>query len=180
MGSRRAARRLAVLAFYQADVLDETLGERLATVLALEGADAGQADYAGHVVELYSLHHAAVDRALREAGARWDLDRMSATDRAVLRVAATELLLEPEIPHAVVLNEAIEIAKRYGDIESGRFVNGVLDAVRRRLVRTAGESAEDLAGSDDDREDTEAADPADPPETTEAGESGEGRAGGTG
>jgi N utilization substance protein B len=67
---------------------------------------------------------------------------MSATDRAVLRLAATELLLVPGVPEPVTINEAVDIAKRYGGDESGGFVNGVLDAVRRRLVAHESEEAD--------------------------------------
>jgi len=58
---------------------------------------------------------------------------MAATDRAVLRLAVVELIFVPGVPDPVTINEAIEIAKRYGGDESGRFVNGVLDAIRRRI-----------------------------------------------
>lgn len=67
---------------------------------------------------------------------------MAATDRAVLRLAVVELLLVPGVPEPVTINEAVEIAKRYGGDESGSFVNGVLDAIRRRVVaETGGEAA---------------------------------------
>jgi N utilization substance protein B len=64
---------------------------------------------------------------------RWPLARLAATDRAVLRVAAAELLVRPGSPARVVLDEAIELARTYGGEESGAFVNGVLDRVARRL-----------------------------------------------
>ena len=74
-----------------------------------------------------------VDEAIRGAAQHWEMDRMAATDRAVLRIAIAELITRPGTPVRVVLNEAIEIARRYGGEESGRFVNGVLDRAARAL-----------------------------------------------
>ncbi len=144
MGARHTARRLAILVLYQADVLVEPVPTRLASVLADEQPSDEQAAFVRRLVDLSELHRPAIDRALREAGARWELERMAATDRAVLRVAVTELLAAPDIPAAVSLNEAIEIAKEYGGEESGRFVNGVLDAVWRRVQAAQAEEAADL------------------------------------
>jgi N utilization substance protein B len=122
-----------VLALYQADVLDEPVAVRLEQLLGEETVDEETIGFARTLVENLALHRGAVDRALREAAIGWSLERMSATDRAVLRMAAAELLLVPGVPAAVTIDEAIEIAKDYGGEESGRFVNGVLDAVRRRM-----------------------------------------------
>ena len=63
----------------------------------------------------------------------WELDRLAATDRSVLRIATAELLGRPGTPARVILDEAIEIARRFGSEESARFVNGVLDQVARTL-----------------------------------------------
>jgi N utilization substance protein B len=134
---------MAMLVFYQADVLDEPLRER-ARALFGEGQTGAEARaFIERLIELYERHQAAIDRALREAGASWELERMAATDRAILRVATTELLLVPEIPAPVSLNEAIEIAKDYGGDEAGRFVNGVLDAVHRRRQSAAADDTEE-------------------------------------
>ncbi len=77
------------------------------------------------------LHRKEIDERLDEAITEYDLDRVANVDRNVLRVAAYELFYEPAIPPAVTINEAIEIARKYSTVESGRFVNGVLG----RLVR---------------------------------------------
>ena len=74
-----------------------------------------------------------VDATLREGAPNWPLERLAATDRSVLRAAVAELISRPGTPARVVLDEAIELAKRYGTEESGRFVNGVLDHVARAL-----------------------------------------------
>ena len=69
------------------------------------------------------------------AADRWKLERMPVVDRNVLRMAVYELLQQPETPAAVVIDEAIEVAKKFGSAESGGFINGILDAVRRRVER---------------------------------------------
>jgi N utilization substance protein B len=76
-----------------------------------------------------------IDRFVVDAAENWRIERMPVVDRNVLRIAIWELLHEPATPPAVVIDEAIEIAKRFGGGESGRFVNGVLDTVGRRLAR---------------------------------------------
>jgi len=73
-----------------------------------------------------------IDGLITEASENWRLERMAAVDRNVLRVAIYELLHEPDTPPPVVIDEAIEIAKRFGGEESGNFVNGVLDAVLKK------------------------------------------------
>jgi N utilization substance protein B len=75
----------------------------------------------------------ALDRRVREHTEHWRLERMAAVDRNVLRVALYELLHHPEVPPAVVINEALEIARRFSGEDSVEFVNGILDAIRKTL-----------------------------------------------
>jgi N utilization substance protein B len=79
---------------------------------------------------------AELDRTIAELTTDWPIDRLANTDRSVLRLAAYELL-HTETPPQVVINEAVELAKRYGTEDSGRFVNGVLGALARRAPRRA-------------------------------------------
>jgi N utilization substance protein B len=74
-------------------------------------------------------HQREIDAIVARHAAHWSLDRMAAVDRNVLRLAVYELLYAREVPERVVLNEAIEIAKKYGADESGAFVNGILDHI---------------------------------------------------
>ena len=78
-----------------------------------------------------------IDRRLSEAAENWRLSRMAAVDRNVLRLGAYELLCTPETPAGVALDEAIELARRYGAAGSPAFVNGVLDRVRRNAAPPA-------------------------------------------
>jgi N utilization substance protein B len=78
---------------------------------------------------------ALVDEAVRKASTNWRLERMARVDRNVLRLGAWELLRRPEVPRAVILDEAVELAKRFGSEESSAFVNGVLDRVAEDVGR---------------------------------------------
>src|SRR5262245_51167521 len=76
-----------------------------------------------------------IDEAIRKASTNWRLERMARVDRNVLRLGAWELLHSKDVPRAVILDEAVELAKRFGSEESGAFVNGVLDRVATDLGR---------------------------------------------
>ena len=87
--------------------------------------------YARRLVEGATAHLEELDAMIREQAENWRLERMSAVDRNVLRLAVYELLYETDVPKLVVLDEAIELAKRFGSEQSGRFVNGLLDGLLR-------------------------------------------------
>jgi N utilization substance protein B len=74
-------------------------------------------------------HQAKLDAMISEVAENWRLDRMAAIDRNILRLGAYEMLFCPEVPAKVAINEALELAKRYGTAQSSRFVNGILDRV---------------------------------------------------
>jgi N utilization substance protein B len=77
-------------------------------------------------------HHDAVDEAITAAARNWRFDRIASVDKNILRLGAYELMVERETPAAVVIDEAVEMAKRFGEADSPAFVNGVLDAIRRK------------------------------------------------
>jgi N utilization substance protein B len=76
-------------------------------------------------------HREEIDGVIREAAEHWELNRMAAVDRNILRFAVYELLYRNDIPSAVTINEALEIAKKYSSLESVPFINGLLDKVAR-------------------------------------------------
>ena len=80
-------------------------------------------------------HLNAIDEMIGRFSNNWKVARMARVDRNVLRLAAYELIFEPDIPTRATLNEAIEIAKRYGSVDSGKFVNGILDRIAQELDR---------------------------------------------
>ncbi len=89
-----------------------------------------------------------IDSAIAEAASNWRLDRIAPVDRTILRLGTFELIGEPDTPSAVVLDEAVELAKRFGEGASPAFVNGVLDAIRRRVRGGATVGAGEKSGAE--------------------------------
>jgi N utilization substance protein B len=131
--ARHRAREAAFRAVYQAEIAGDAYGRAWAEHEERGRMSEDQLELAEDVIRHLDRHGADVDAALTRAAAHWPLDRMSATDRSVLRVAVAELVARPGTPARVVIDEAIEIAKRYGAEESGGFVNGILDRLAREL-----------------------------------------------
>jgi N utilization substance protein B len=97
--------------------------------------DAEGRDYANSVVRGVAGDLDKVDESIRKASTNWRLERMARVDRNVLRLGAWELLQARDVPRAVILDEAVELAKRFGSEESGAFVNGVLDRLATDVGR---------------------------------------------
>jgi transcription antitermination protein NusB len=85
-------------------------------------------------------HLGRIDDLIAQAASNWRIERIALTDRSLLRIAVFEMLFSIDAPDQVVINEAVEIAKRYGTEDSPSFINGVLDAVRT-VIRVGGEDA---------------------------------------
>ncbi len=133
MGSRRRARELALQLLYQYELTGAEPEAMQAEFEEWRGATDGIRDFADSLLRGTLEHLEEIDGELETQTAHWRLDRLAAVDRNILRLAMYELLYNLETPHAVVIDEAIEIAKKFGAVESPRFVNGVLDGfVRRR------------------------------------------------
>jgi len=126
-----AARRRVL---YQSDMMGDPVTDAWSRALA-EEEDLGDdpRSLVEDIVAMVAKQGAEIDALLVEAAENWQLDRLAATDRAVLRSAIAELLARPGMPVRVVLDEAITLAKKFGSEESGRFVNGVLDRVAHKL-----------------------------------------------
>ena len=82
-------------------------------------------------------HQSAIDDAIRQHVKNWELHRIAAVDRNVLRLAIFEMLHRDDIPPVVSINEAVDIAKRFSTEDSGKFVNGILDQIKGELLRPA-------------------------------------------
>lgn len=132
-GPRRRAREVAFRVAYQADATGDGFFETWQARRGEEKLNADQVELVDDVIRHLERSRAEVDAALTNAARHWKLERLSATDRSVLRVAVSELMCRPGTPARVVLDEAVEIARTYGSEESGRFVNGVLDPLARRV-----------------------------------------------
>jgi N utilization substance protein B len=124
---RHEARELAFRATYQSDVTGETPERCLEEILEEAEAPPQAAGFARDLVRLLAGHREDVDASISRVSRNWPIGRMAATDRSVLRLATAELYYLPDTPVRVALDEAIEIAKKYGMESSGAFVNGILD-----------------------------------------------------
>jgi len=111
-------------------------GHVVSTFLRAQKLDEGVADFAQALFEGTVAEVETLDGLVREHSEHWRLERMPAVDRNLLRVALYELRHHPETPPAVVINEALEIARRFSDKDAVDFVNGVLDAIRKSLPVT--------------------------------------------
>jgi len=129
MNARRHARELAFREIYQSDVTADSMEHCLAEIVE----DVAPADdvrrFAESLVNSLSAHVAEIDAAVSRIAVNWPIGRMATTDRSVIRLAAAELLYHADTPTRVALDEAIEIAKKYGMDTSGSFVNGILDRI---------------------------------------------------
>lgn len=127
VGSRREARERAITLLYEAEARSLTPSEVIdAQPIDVEG-------YAGDLVIGVGDHQPAIDAVLDRLAVDWEVDRMPAMDRAVLRMACFELGHRPDVPTNVILNEAVDLAKAYGTDDSGRFVNGVLATLAQEV-----------------------------------------------
>ncbi len=99
-----------------------------------QDAEAGVRAFSQELVDGVFREREALDARISEAAQRWKLKRMAVVDRNILRMALFEMNLRPQTPAAVIIDEAIEVARRFGTEDSARFVNGVLDALRPDAV----------------------------------------------
>ena len=120
LGGRREAREQALLLLYEAEI--RSLGAEAMVADVVVEPD----EYTAEVLAGVEANQERLDQLLGERTGDWPIHRLGAIDRAVLRLAAWELTERADIPTAVVLNEAVELAKTYGTDDSGSFVNGVL------------------------------------------------------
>ncbi len=133
MGRRRLAREIALQALYIADVARTPALEAFALVTRRQGTelDGETLDFARELT-LGALDRVeALDTLIAEQAANWSMARMAAVDRNVLRLAAFELTARPDTPVGVVIDEAIEIVRKYSTEEATRFINGILDSLKK-------------------------------------------------
>lgn len=143
VGGRRASRERAVCLLYEAEVKEITSAALLAELPATPDP------FAAELVRGVGEHLSRIDSVLSGRAVGWALERMPAVDRNVLRVAVYEMLECPGVPVAVVISEAVELAKCYSTEESGRWVNGVLAGVAADVRPAEGHPAGgDHAGYD--------------------------------
>ena len=132
---RRKSRELAMQMLFQADVGRQTPDQVRDTFW--KAGDPVEPEVRGFAEDLFRVAHAdlkQIDALISGHSAHWRLDRMPAVDRNLLRMAVAELLAFKSTPFPVVINEALEIGRRYCAPESINFLNGVLDSIARSLI----------------------------------------------
>jgi len=128
VGKRRKAREVALQFLYQLDLNgDDDPSPHDEEFWARHPVDDDTRAFADALVHGAKTNQAKIDHAITQFAEHWDLERMAVVDRNILRLAVYELLYTADVPPKVAINEAIEIAKRYGTAESPAFVNGILD-----------------------------------------------------
>jgi len=136
VGARRRGRQTALAVLFQTEANplepEEAVTRALASFPGELKAPEAAVGFARELVAGVAEHSDALDVAIRDASLHWRVERMGRVDRSILRLAAFELLHQPETPARVVLDEAVELAKRYGGEDSRAFVNGVLDGLARQ------------------------------------------------
>ncbi|MGQ9650649.1 MAG: transcription antitermination factor NusB [Phycisphaerae bacterium] len=134
--ARHQARTAALQGLYQLDIqrapADADVAECLKSILEEAGASPEVADYAGQMTAGAWAKRDQYDQMIAEVTDHWEVSRMAVVDRNVLRMAIYELVERPEVPARVVIDEAVEIAREFGDAETPQFVNGVLDAIWKK------------------------------------------------
>jgi len=132
-GPRRRARETVFRLLYQAELTRDSIAAAW-KASADEDALPGEARaYVDELVGVLEDHAAELDKTIGGALEHWNFDRLAATDKSVLRLATAELAHLRGTPARVILDEAVDLARRFGREESGRFVNGVLDRLAREL-----------------------------------------------
>jgi N utilization substance protein B len=129
VGSRTSGREAALQMLYALDVTGASVAEVITGYWRELPGDPEGRDFADELVRQVVEHTEPIDAAIRAASRHWRLERMTRVDRNVLRLGAYELAHCPEVPRAVIIDEAVELAKRYGSEGSALFVNGVLDRI---------------------------------------------------
>lgn len=143
MGMRREGREAAIQFLYQLDINARNLTGSNDDFWLLRTDSSNTKPtpklraFAEQLVAGVTQHIEAIDDRIKTIAANYELHRIAAVDRNILRVAIYEMLFTTEVPPVVSINEAIEIAKRFSGEESGKFVNGILDKIRASLPRPA-------------------------------------------
>jgi len=137
MGVRREGREAAIQFLYQRDLGGASKIEDLTAFYAFRGISPAARRFSQQLVAGAIEQLPKIDLLIQEHAQNYQLDRLSAVDRNILRLAVYEMTCCLDTPPVVAINEAINIAKKYSTEESGRFANGVLDHIKKKIVRPA-------------------------------------------
>lgn len=135
MGKRRKARESALQILFQTEFNDNSLEEILKQFWKNKKADKETRVFSRTLVEKVLTHKNEIDLSIQSVSKNWRVSRMAVIDRCILRIAVCELVFDADLAPAIVINEAIEIAKKYSGTEAANFTNGILDAIRKNTEK---------------------------------------------
>ena len=136
MRKRTLARECALKILYQAEITRQDLSTAAEVFWKdQEAADPNVQDFAYRLILGIAKHLKNIDEKIVQYATNWQIKRMAIIDRNILRIGVFELVNAPDIPPKVTINEAVELAKKYGDLESGKFINGVLDKIHKTEIQ---------------------------------------------
>jgi N utilization substance protein B len=135
MSARRRGRELALQVLYQLEMGGESTEKALRSFADSFEQSPKAREFGEALVRGVLARRAEIDASIGEASQHWRLERLSRIDANVIRIAVYEMTTPPGLPPEIAINEAIEVARKFGTTESAAFVNGVLDAVGKRLAR---------------------------------------------
>ena len=133
MRKRTLARECALKILYRIEIAKESADPSIQDFWSKSGKSINKDthEFADFLIKGTVEHITAIDRIISKYADNWNISRMAVIDRNILRMAVYEMLYQDDIPPNVSINEAIELAKKYGDIDSGKFVNGILDKIKK-------------------------------------------------
>lgn len=131
MRKRTKARELALKFLYQIDITKEDLSQALESFWHEHRLTRPVKEFTARIILGTTANLARIDGVIGKYARNWQLKRMAVIDRNILRLGCFELLFLEDIPPRVSINEAVELAKKYGDVDSGKFVNGILDRIHK-------------------------------------------------
>lgn len=137
MGKRRGARELALKFLYQTEFNPEDRETQMEEFCERADVDHEVTEFMKVLVDKVFAYTEEIDIKLKKFSDHWALERMSMVDRNILRLGISELLFETSTPPKVVINEAVEIAKKFGSDDSPDFINGILDKVFKETIKDA-------------------------------------------
>lgn len=133
MRKRTLARECALKILYRIEIAKESVDSSIQDFWskAGESIDKDVHDFTDSLVKGTYENLSSIDKVISSYADNWNISRMAVIDRNILRMGVYEMLYRDDIPPNVSINEAIELAKKYGDIDSGKFVNGILDKIKK-------------------------------------------------
>lgn len=138
MKARRRARSLALQVLYEWDLARHDASSVAERLLSQDSLPPDAADFVRLLVQGVVEHRDEIDTLLGKMAPEWPVHQIAAVDRAILRMAIYEIRFEPNIPFKVSINEAVELAKRFGSESSRRFVNGALGSLTSKEAASGG------------------------------------------